>query len=507
MEKEQKRLSRYQAESAGASSEEYSKDGSTPSKDQNGNQLNRKKPSSSAAATTAAFKYVVDRTKPKTDLEYDPCSNFSAALRPGNLTDKIKSSIKVDVESEQRVKETGSNVAADPVRLSPHTSEDSDDDRMLVIDIPPIENQKYRSDQTQKPSIAATVKITTQSKENDVLVGDAPPLQMTNGTDCLAQSGIAGIQDQDKVEGLRCQPTVQRDQKVKLPGGQHAQANHDCNSSETIVELDSLHVAGNRGICKNLTQVMTLIKSDETRMEASQVCRLKSHSAIVCPPGCEKEAQLGEKVPEDIYSCLDHLRRESENISHPEGEEDSRGVPSSSRPQVKVCTQAGHDFNETRPESSDKESKQQTDTLPFEPRQEAGVVQRGCPTTSSLPVQPKDPESDRAKLTSVQQQDQTEIVLNLPGCSSGSDFMAVPAETTVSDSSESAPMLSSRDQPSSVPPIKADDQVIQINSSSEELNYSDLDVSDSDPMEECYRIFMEAKNAENSSHSSEMQVS
>ncbi|KAG7276703.1 hypothetical protein CRUP_006882 [Coryphaenoides rupestris] len=54
--------------------------------------------------------------------------------------------------------------------------------------------------------------------------------------------------------------------------------------------------------------------------------------------------------------------------------------------------------------------------------------------------------------------------------------------------------------------------VITIGSSSEEesdaenLNYSDMDVSDSDPMEECYRIFMEANEAENEAFVPDAQV-
>ncbi|KAG7221306.1 hypothetical protein INR49_017373, partial [Caranx melampygus] len=47
--------------------------------------------------------------------------------------------------------------------------------------------------------------------------------------------------------------------------------------------------------------------------------------------------------------------------------------------------------------------------------------------------------------------------------------------------------------------VKTDKEVIIISSSEEEeeLNYSDVDLSDSDPMEECYRIFMEANNEDN----------
>ncbi|XP_062852456.1 RNA exonuclease 1 homolog [Trichomycterus rosablanca] len=259
VEKEQKRLSRYQAESAGASSEEYLKSSSTLSKDQNGNQLNCKKP------TAAALKYVVDRTKPKTDLEYDPCSNFSAALRSGNLTDKVKSAIKTDIESE-----TGPSVAADLVQLSSCNSEDSDDERMLVIDIPPIENNRNKSGRSQKQGIAAS---------------------------------------------------------------------------------------------ENATQ----------KHRSVEVCQLESPATMYFP-ACEKQAQHGGNVAEDIYTCLDHLRREN--------------------------------------------------------------------------------------------------------------------------------------QPSSAELVEADNEVIQINSSSsDELNYSDLDISDSDPMEECYRIFMEEKNADPGGTPDEVSIS
>uniref|UniRef100_A0A673XJB1 Zgc:152968 n=1 Tax=Salmo trutta TaxID=8032 RepID=A0A673XJB1_SALTR len=85
VEKEQRRLSRYQtvqvdSERTGSKKVLIAKS-ETPGKDLNGNSVKSSHRQSTTVNSPARRKYVVDNSKPRTDLEYDPLSNFSASLK------------------------------------------------------------------------------------------------------------------------------------------------------------------------------------------------------------------------------------------------------------------------------------------------------------------------------------------------------------------------------------------------------------------------------------------
>uniref|UniRef100_A0A671KVB3 Zgc:152968 n=1 Tax=Sinocyclocheilus anshuiensis TaxID=1608454 RepID=A0A671KVB3_9TELE len=145
VEKKQKRLSWYQTsqslartDSSGLCSEKYLR--TTKAKDLNGNHLIYKKP----VSTTSGLKYVVDRARPKTDLEYDPCSNFSADLLSSTGV-KLKSTDKADTEHSLKNNRTGKNFQP----LSSHF-DDSDDEGTLVPDIPPSAKDQGKCSTKQK---------------------------------------------------------------------------------------------------------------------------------------------------------------------------------------------------------------------------------------------------------------------------------------------------------------------------------------------------------------------
>ncbi|KAM9360188.1 uncharacterized protein ABDE67_000821 [Symphorus nematophorus] len=95
-----------------------------------------------------ARKYVVDSSKPRTDLEYDPLSNFSSDLRSyGSSTKEQK------VKTEQDLKRARNAVLCDQKKLvtcqallsqlpSPEPIDDSNEDGVLIIDIPPSPDKK-----------------------------------------------------------------------------------------------------------------------------------------------------------------------------------------------------------------------------------------------------------------------------------------------------------------------------------------------------------------------------
>lgn len=83
-------------------------------------------------------KYVVDDSKPRTDLEYDPLSNFSAGLHPG-AQPKVKnghSLKKARYTEPDRTKPVPCKASWPPRFPSPEPQDDLIEDGVLIIDIP-----------------------------------------------------------------------------------------------------------------------------------------------------------------------------------------------------------------------------------------------------------------------------------------------------------------------------------------------------------------------------------
>ncbi|XP_054628304.1 RNA exonuclease 1 homolog isoform X2 [Dunckerocampus dactyliophorus] len=121
---EQRRLSRYR--SAEAASKPVSSNGENANKGSYGH------PSSSDGfkALSRSRKYVVDNSKPRTDLEYDPMSNYSADFGSYKSLGKA-----------QKGKSTHQKPVSHQVPLccpaSTGTQDNSDDESILIIDMPP----------------------------------------------------------------------------------------------------------------------------------------------------------------------------------------------------------------------------------------------------------------------------------------------------------------------------------------------------------------------------------
>lgn len=573
MEKEQKRLSRYQseqAESAGASSEEYLVTRKTLSKDQNGNQLKCKK------ATGGARKYVVDRTKPKTDLEYDPCSNFSADLRSGSSTDKMKSTNKADVEHDQRDKGKGKSVSADPVPSPPCNFEDSDEEGELVIDIPTFEIDGNKGSPIQSSSASENahfMNITSESSEMAHLDTDIEnkaekikPLK--KGMTSIGEQQESLYKETDLVK--RRHPMLQKEKMPSVrvlavgsipiedeqkPSVHPRMAKEEAESSKGMMEIDASPAENNQVLHKSLKQNSAASKNDECEEKILNYATVNSpelheharSSSVACfsqvfqsekptPANSvnagvhEEKAQNIENVLDDISICLDHLRRESENITCLQDVDALLLDPVHSAPS---CSKIHGDYSlqpvaqklqrqiepEIKPNNWLSGYVNKMDTMPLthstEIPQKTSVFQDYPSTTSSLPAINKDPGSCKNIPTSVEtncpfaHKVPAEPVQNVPLYISGTDTAMVP-----SPQMELNPAATSMDltggQILEKPPAllgATDDKITVDSSSSEELNYSDLDLSESDPMEECYRIFMEANQAEDPTVQGDMPVS
>lgn len=577
MEKEQKRLSRYQseqAESAGANSEEYPVPRKSQSKDQNGNQLKCIK------AMAAASKYVVDRTKPKTDLEYDPCSNFSADLRSGSSTDKMKSTIKADVERDQWDKGKDKSLSAESATIPSYNFEDSDEEGELVIDIPPFENDGNKRSPKQSSSASENANFIKIAREpSDMAHIDSDLLLLEKNAEMIkpTKKGMTSISKQVSPKSLYeetgVKPRNPMQPREKIPVGQvlsvrsiptesepspsvHPRmSNEEPELSKRMVEINASPAENNQVLNKGLKQILAASRNDKCKEEivsyenenspevhenarsssgagCSQVCQLeKPIPANSMHTGrYEGKAQNTDNVLDNISICLDHLRRESESIaclqdvdtllldtihSAPSCSKihgDHSILPVMQRLQMKIEAEAqpnnwlsGHIKNiDTSPIRHSSKSPQKT-----------SVFQDYIPTTTSFPALTKDPGSCQNTSTSVEtnwpfvHKVPPEAVQSIPLYVSVTNNPAVP-----SPHMELNPVTTSIDltggQIQQKPPAllgATDDKITADSSSSDELNYSDLDLSESDPMEECYRIFMEANKDEGPTVQGDMPVS
>ncbi|XP_056591071.1 uncharacterized protein zgc:152968 isoform X1 [Triplophysa dalaica] len=531
VEKERKRLSQYQSsqsltqtESAGDGSEKYLRNTDSPVKDQNGNHLRQTKP---VAASTVDRKYVVDRARPRTDLEYDPCSNFSADLLSGSTVDcKLKSTSKVHNNGTER------NV--------PLFHLDDSDEGTLVIDIPL--SKKLQGRHRPKPKKKTVIEpqhspVGKVRAENKKLCSKGSPI---HNTDVQEKEGalihpLTVTQEQESSEGELIIDVSPLEDEQKL-SNQHGTVAKDVLESPILSSItDSPAEEGKETkegpTNKQITNVKHLKKQTTEEPATEPIAELNAspqsnnlNMETLDMQGEEKSQNI-ENVLDDISTCLDNLRSESEKIK---SIQDVTMLPVCYLPQDKFISATGHcnfgtkpqinNISEYSPKSiSIKKISQDQGSL-FEPyfnmvssQTFASSLHKDeehtCNPSSQNLVEtpcPNDQESSKSEpfihtIPSVSGIDDR-IVLSEPSTShlnpgttveyddkiSTSDATFVPGEATVSSQGLASAAIEG-----------ANNEIIEIASSSEsELRYSDLDLSETDPMEECYRIFMEANQLE-----------
>ncbi|KAM6964834.1 uncharacterized protein FYW47_007160 [Aplochiton taeniatus] len=128
VEKEQRRLSHYQTVQVDSRSKGWKNAlDKSKTKGVNGNSTRQSSRKHSTKPYSSAKKYMVDNSRPRTDLEYDPLSNFSADLRPSSSTGK-----------EQKVKCCAKRTRDSDQKKSPSTQlvDESEEEGVLIIDVP-----------------------------------------------------------------------------------------------------------------------------------------------------------------------------------------------------------------------------------------------------------------------------------------------------------------------------------------------------------------------------------
>ncbi|KAM4615799.1 uncharacterized protein ACJ7VT_008814 [Polymixia lowei] len=483
VEKEQRRLSRYRTEQVDG--------GNVVSKsDATGKNVNGVccTPSSRTRPTkphSQARKYVVDNSKPRTDLEYDPLSNFSAGIRSYTSSGKDQKA-----KSRQGVKRARDAVCS-------------------------IQNNSIRQAQLAQVS---SPEVLDDFKEEGVLIIDIPPSPERKRSRAQKPQETVGIRPQDVVEFKEVKPAPVSDKHSPLlPANPEVFGGK--SSPVVFVQANTAHNCGTE-------------TTEHLSVSVNQECKSKPVDIF-----------------DDLSRCLEDLRRsESLKISNSVGE-NGHGIELESPTEtfesfqdyfqnVGVVEEEVSPLPAELPQSEppcslEKMNPTQPNHVPqestFPPMNPVDVSFPSChqfthqAQTIEQPAQhmvqsywspmhsgPPNGQKMLSPMQEVASADHTipsdyleksSTTLDSNQCQSWD----VPSTSFKSHSTNAAEFPPAPTEGPLVEP--GNHEVIVIDSSSEEedeeeeeeeveLIYSDVDLSDSDPMEECYRIFMEANEGE-----------
>ncbi|XP_029916017.1 RNA exonuclease 1 homolog [Myripristis murdjan] len=410
------------------------------------------KPSSLPKPYSQAKKYVVDNSKPRTDLEYDPLSNFSAYLWSYNSTRKDQKA-----KSGQSVRRAGDALCIDPNKTlvhqaplsrspSPEVLDDSKEEGVLVIDLPPSpDKQRGRA---QQPCGADSK---TEDIEEDLILVDSPPANPE-----VFKGKFATI-EADKAVNTTC-------------SAENAQA-----PSVFSVSQECEHSSVSGSVFADLSRRFEDVRSEHLKIG----CPRAADCVVDSSPEPGSLPQMSDSLQD--YNQTDLVVVEEEVSSF------LAGLPQCELPcgvetmnpmwRHNVSQKATFPYENAGANLS--EASSQAQYLPGSRMQNTpSVLPYGQKMLSRMQA-----ADDYASPASHLQHE--------AATSGGSQWEDQHVGASAKSHSTGAESL-----PSEKVSVKAGNQdVIIISSSSdeEEFNYSEMELSDSDPMEECYRIFMESK--------------
>lgn len=338
-------------------------------------------------------KYVVDSSKPRTDLEYDPLSNFSSDL--SSYSSSRREQKLKNAQSLKKARTVGpcdqkSSTQAQLSRLpSPEPLDEWMEDDVLIIDIPPSPQKK--AGQGQKRSHADTDK----SQGHEIKGGEVPSILLDSPLQC----------------------------------------------SKPVLDIERI---------------------DDRYAETKNLANLHESRECGHPPTISSGADLKNSL-EPSGAGLTNLQA---NLPHADPPH-SAGKMNTPKPNVPSNTSLLYKGTAA---TSDAQCRARTEQA----RDMTHVQSRFCAQTSSANAQAALPhfQTPVTKIPGPQ--------LRKSGNCAGQVEQNLSSPTKMAESSESNRCLE-----------EVNGQVVVIDSTSDERNFSDIDISDSDPMEECYRIFME----------------
>ncbi|XP_062380742.1 RNA exonuclease 1 homolog [Sardina pilchardus] len=468
-----------------------------------------------AANDSSAKKYVLEKSRPLTDLEYDPCSNFSSGLLSSTLSDCSGKPCKDKEISLEQCKTKDNQSKNQETKISHHS--DDSDDGTLVIDVPCLEEDPQGIN-----GVAQTVS--TETKPTESLSKETHEAKQ-----CIAlSSGLSthkNLQTNEQCvkELLKSPAEISEDAKTRNGTAMHCFDRSRESASSIWQESDAD------------------LPATRERTEMNHVNSRSHHEES------EKSPNI-ENVLDDLSACLDDLRNQSETIGCTS---DLELVPKMIGNGFDVTNQNEHlgfcslqqeiqvqidslerelrrpnkiphfPLHPTAPQSHiqhtvvPKESlllsDHQTTTSVFAPTKNTrssgqdvdcftgsywtsvrNVKNETC--TSKLPapsfMTAQHLDGGQSTVQSMRCQDALMTASNLNRFQMLKKPISEPSVGYV----HQAPAVLHTPASTTVPRIREKEETFEIvpSSEEEELNYSDLDLSESDPMEECYKIFMEA---------------
>ncbi|KAL0979636.1 hypothetical protein UPYG_G00187570 [Umbra pygmaea] len=479
VEKEQRRLSHYQtvqmdSERKGSKITNSEMRG----KDLNGNRIKSSKRQSTTVCASARKKYVIDNSKPRTDLEYDPLSNFSASL--GSSCSEYKPGNEQKVRGGQDVKTRG-KVCKDQTKptfqelpesqpSSKNLVGDSDEEGVLIIDIPPLDSERKTS-RAKKPC-NPTSKKTQDVKETDhpVSSADSPeappaiplPVSAPSPERITTPSAVSEI--------------VRDDIKTYDPSNVSATQESDDKPSAVCVFDD-------------LSKCLEILRSESERIVCYQEAKTTAESRGSKAPQCPNSFAANPQPDPVVKADANYLLAESGLLES----------ALASNCADKSCPVPPNDLSDGYASSLHAKTLVPPSlTSPYNPHIDVQRNEQQTEGTSAqshwLPVQ---------SLSSVT------CLQKLPGQTPGHDFpkAIVPTQNLFEQVASTADIsqcqvhepttpttngMESQSASIEQPTMEDMNDPVLIDSSCDELLDSEL--SDSDTMEECYRIFMEEAN-------------
>ena len=348
-------------------------------------------------------KYVVDNSKPRTDLEYDPLSNFSSDLSSYSSSRREQKLKNGQTLKKPRIMGPSDQKRLGQTQLSRVRSPEPEwmEDDILIIDIPPSPQKK--EGQGQKHSHSGTNKSLQGHKINK----DEGPSILLDSPPQYSQPEVLDIDDND-----------------------------DDNSAES----KNLANVRESGPCDNLS------KTSGTDLNKS----LEPSGAVLTNLQVDKEtktlqANLSHFDPLDVAGKINPLQQNlASNTSLLK-----KATSANSGLQCRALVEQAQNMSCVPGRFGNLTSLVNTPS----------VLPHGQKSSAGTPA----PIQDKPENCTGQEQH-------------------ISSSQTQSDESSASNQLLEKDA----------DRVIVIDSSSDDdRSYMEIELSDSDPMEECYRIFME----------------
>ncbi|CAJ1069304.1 RNA exonuclease 1 homolog isoform X2 [Xyrichtys novacula] len=385
-----------------------------------------------------ARKYVVDNSKPRTDLEYDPLSNYSADLRSYSSSGK-----EPKVQDRKGLKRTKDAVCSNqkwtydyrcPLSRSPSPDPQGDfyEDSELVIDIFSSPDKKRRKAEECIDLVSDKPLSQEGTELNEQILLDSPSLQLSK-TDTLNATSLPASRLQGNIAQSNCSGEINQ-------GLSSLYQDKDCKLE--LVERSVVDVTKSLEGPGRETQKVT-------NFQAAKSLEEKSPDSAGSPASKDQVKKMNSLQACD-YQPKNLLFYEDSDVN--------------SSVQNKQHTKQGQTMEQPA-------HSKVTDI--FTPSCSLSLLPNTHRTSNVMIGQIQGKTADRNPPPPERYPELAESAAGGSQAQAGHSFSA------------------SAEQPS----VEASrGEIIIIDSSSDnedELNCSDVELSDTDPMEECYRIFME----------------